>query len=72
MKVTGPAPTSAPAQRRSPLNQVRRQEPRRAAMLRCERRTVVGERHPGLPIGEVLERQVRGVAAVREGHHVLG
>ena len=41
-------------------------------MLRVERLAVVAEGNPGLAAGHVIEREVRGVAAVAEGEHVLG
>src|SRR4051812_26708840 len=55
-----------------PEVKVRHEQARRPAVLRLERLLVVSERDPGLAAGDVLERQVRRVAAVAEGHHVLG
>src|SRR6266550_7884607 len=42
------------------------------AVLGLQRLAVVGEGNPGLAAGHVLEREIRRVAAVAEGHHVLG
>src|SRR3989442_10943694 len=53
-----------------PEVEVRHEQPRGAAVLGLERLPVVGERHPGLAVGDVLERQVRRVAAVAEGEEV--
>jgi hypothetical protein len=41
-------------------------------VLRLERLAVVAERDPGLAADEILERDVRRVAAVGEGERVLG
>jgi hypothetical protein len=45
---------------------VREQQPRGAAVLGRQRLAVVAERQPCLPAGDILQRQVRGVAAVAE------
>ena len=55
-----------------PEVEVRHEQPRRAAVLGLERLAVVGEGDPRLAAGQVLERQVRRVAAVAEREHVLG
>src|SRR5215216_857725 len=48
-----------------PEVQVRHEQPRRAAMLGLQLLTVVAERDPGLVDGQVLQRQIAAVAAVR-------
>ena len=55
-----------------PEVQVRDEQPRRAAVLGLQRLAVVVERHPRLAAGDVLHRQVGGVAAVAEREHVVG
>src|SRR5215207_8558358 len=50
-----------------PQIQMRHQQPRRAAMLGLQLRTVIGERDPRLAIEQVLQRQVGAVAAVGLG-----
>ena len=50
----------------------RHQQPRGAPMLGLQRPAVVAEGHTCLATGDVLGRQVRGVAAVAERQHVRG
>ena len=50
---------------------MRHEQARRAAVLGLERLAVVAERDPRLAAGDVLERQVRRVAAVAERDDVL-
>src|SRR5262245_6825010 len=55
-----------------PEVQVRHQQPRGAAVLGLKWPAVIAECHPRLAAGDVLEWQVRGVAAVTERHDVRG
>ena len=55
-----------------PEVEVRHEQPRRAAVLGLERLAVVAVRDPGLAARDVLQREVRRVAAVAEGDHELG
>ena len=55
-----------------PEVEVRDEQPRRAAVLRVERLVVVLVRDPRLAVADVLEREVRRVAAVAEREDVLG
>src|SRR5262249_40780766 len=55
-----------------PEVQVRHQEPGRAAVLTSQRASVDIPHDSGLTVGDVGERQVRGVAGVAEGEHVGG
>ena len=55
-----------------PEVEVRDEQADRAAMLGLERLAIVAVGDPRLPAGEVVKRQVRGVAAVRVGHHEGG
>src|SRR5947209_15211801 len=50
-----------------PEVQVRDEQPCGTAVLGGERRALGGERHPRLAAGDVVDRQVRRVAAVAEG-----
>src|SRR3712207_8041956 len=56
---------------RSPEVQMRDEQPRGTAVLGVERLVVVAERDPRLAARQVLERRVRGVAAVAERDCVL-
>src|SRR5262249_12849448 len=47
------------------------EQPRGAAVFRLERLAAVGVRDPGFAVGDVLERQVRRVVAVRVREQVL-
>src|SRR6185436_13974556 len=47
-------------------------EPRRSAVLGCQRLAVVLPRHERLAVEDVPEREVRGVAAVGEGDDERG
>src|SRR5439155_16957361 len=53
-----------------PEVQVRNEQPRWASVFGLERLSVVAERDPGLAVGDVLEREVRRVAAVAEGEEI--
>ena len=55
-----------------PQVQVRDQQPGRPAVLGLEVLAVVPEGDPGLAVEQVVQRQVRGVAAVRVHERVLG
>src|SRR4051794_39565747 len=55
-----------------PEVQMRDEQARRSAVLGLQRLAVEVERDPGLAAGDVLERQVRVVAAVAHGDRVLG
>src|SRR5690606_18306826 len=59
-------PQTAHPLRALPEVQVRDEQTRRTAVLRRQWRTIVRERDPGGSAGDVLERQVRRVAAVTE------
>src|SRR3954451_18739990 len=53
-----------------PEVEVRDEQPYRAAVLRVERLAVVAERDPGFAVDQILERDVRRVAAVTERDRV--
>src|SRR3954469_15958219 len=53
-----------------PEVEVGHEQARRAAVLGLERLAVELERHPGLAVGDVLDRQVVVVAAVADGDDV--
>src|SRR5215207_2526241 len=55
-----------------PEVEVWHEQARRSAVLGLERLAAVGVGYPGPSPRDVLQRQIRGVAAVAEGEHVLG
>src|SRR3954471_23631413 len=54
-----------------PEVEVRDEQPGRATVLPLERSPSVLVDDPGLPVGQIFERQVRCVTAVAESEHVL-
>ena len=50
---------------------MRDEQPSRAAVLRVERLALVLIGDPGLAAGEILERDVRRVAAITEREHIV-
>ena len=55
-----------------PEVEVRHEQAGRSAVLGLERLAAVGVSDPGLTACDLIQRQVRGVAAVAEGDDVLG
>src|SRR6476659_6271623 len=70
--VLGPQLDAADPLRALPEVEVRNEQPRGPAVLGVERFTPKLVRDPGFPLTEVLEREVRRVAAVTEREHVFG
>src|SRR5215213_8593488 len=70
--VFGDQPQSSHPLGALPEVQVRHEQAGRTAVLGLERLAAVGVSDPGLTACDIIQRQVRGVAAVAEGDDVLG